>query len=62
MKKKKFKLPSTSKVLMIFLFLNCTAVEIFTGWVTVYNMIIAERTMNAPDFSPLTTLIGAIIG
>ncbi len=54
--------PSTSKLLTFFLFLNCTAIELFTGWVTMQNIEIARQTMTSPDLSPLITLIGAVVG
>lgn len=59
MKKKKF---STTKIFMLFLFLNCTALEIFTGWVTIKNLYLAEFYSTAIDFTPLVTLIGIVMG
>ena len=50
---------STSKILMYFLFLNCTAIEIFTGIVTIINLNIAREIGINPDLTPLVTLIGA---
>ena len=58
----KYKKLSTSKILTFFLFLNCTAIEIFTGWVTVMNIQIAKELMITPDFTPLLALIGAVVG
>ena len=58
-KKKKF---STTKIFMLFLFLNCTALEIFTGWVTVKNLYLAEFYGTSIDFTPLVTLIGIVMG
>lgn len=52
---------STSKLLILFLFLNCTAIEIFTGWVTIQSIALVSTTMMMPDFSPLVTLIGAVV-
>lgn len=52
---------STSKLLILFLFLNCTAIEIFTGWVTIQSIALVSTTMMMPDFSPLVTLIGTIV-
>lgn len=60
-KDKKSKI-SFSKWLIFFLFLNCTIIEIFTGWVTVQTIALAFATGLAVDFSPLVTLIGAIVG
>lgn len=55
-------LPSTSKLLTFFLFINCSVIELFTGWVTIQNLEIAKETMTSPDLSPLLTLIGAVVG
>lgn len=52
---------STSKLLILFLFVNCTIIEIFTGWSTVAMLSIAATT-GILDFSPLVTLIGAVVG
>lgn len=52
---------STSKLLILFLFLNCTLIELFTAWVTVQSIGLVQITMMAPDFSPLITLIGAVV-
>ena len=52
---------STSKLLILFLFLNCTVIEIFTGWVTIQSIALVSTTMMMPDFSPLVTLIGAVV-
>lgn len=61
-KKKFFPKISTSKLLILFLFLNCTLIELFTGYVTLKSIDIATMTMMNPDFTPLVTLIGAVIG
>lgn len=53
--------PSTTKIIMVFLFLNCTLVEIFTGWATVQSLNIALETMTYVDFTPLTALVGAVV-
>lgn len=60
--KKKF-LPkiSTSKLLIFFLFLNCTIIELFTGFVTLKSLNLTTLTMANPDFTPLVTLIGAVV-
>lgn len=52
--RKKF---STSKLIVLFLFLNCTAIEIFTGYVTLKGL-----NLGYADFSPLTTLISSVVG
>ena len=53
---------STTKKFMLFLFINCTLIELFTGWVTVQNLILAREMGILLDFTPLVTLIGAIVG
>ena len=57
MQKKK----SCTKLIMLFLFINCTFIEIFTGWVTVQNIILAKNFGVPLDFTPLVTLVGAVI-
>lgn len=51
----------TTKLLMAFLFLNCSIVEIFTGIVTMKSFELAQMTGNSPDLSPLVSLIGAVV-
>ena len=53
---------STTKLIMLFLFLNCSIIEIFTGWATVQSLNMASMTGLPADFSPLVTLIGAVVG
>lgn len=53
---------STSKILMFFLLLNCTAIEIFTGIITVMNINIAREMCMTPDLTPLVALISAVVG
>lgn len=52
---------STTKFLIGFLFINCTLVELFTGWATAQSLKISYMTGNPMDFSPLVTLIGAVV-
>lgn len=52
---------STSKKLILFLFINCTLIELFTAWVTIQSLALVHLTMMSPDFSPLITLIGAVV-
>lgn len=52
---------STTKLLVGFLFVNCTLVELFTGWATAQSLKISYMTGNPMDFSPLVTLIGAVV-
>lgn len=59
--KKKHKL-STSKMLIIFLFVNCTLIEIFTAWAMIKMLAIAMIAGTAIDFTPLVALIGAVVG
>lgn len=51
----------TSKLLILFLFINCSLIEIFTGWVTIQSLMLAGTGMITPDFTPLVTLIGAVV-
>lgn len=59
---RKNKFPAWSKVLLIILFTNFTVLEIFIGWVTVKSFSLALSIGMMPDFTPLITLIGAVIG
>lgn len=52
---------STSKLLILFLFINCTIIELFTGFVTLKSLNLTTLTMANPDFTPLVTLIGAVV-
>lgn len=56
------KVPSTTKILIAFLFLNCTITEIFTYWSIIKSFSLAENFGFSIDFSPLLALIGAIVG
>lgn len=58
---KKKKRVSTSKLLILFLFINCSVIEIFTGWATV-RMLDATINTSLIDFTPLIALIGAVVG
>lgn len=53
---------STTKLLIAFLFLNCTAIEIFTGWAIVQSFVLAKTLGFSVDFAPLVTLISAVVG
>lgn len=60
--KKQFLLKiSTSKLLILFLFINCTIIELFTGFVTLKSLDLTTLTMANPDFTPLVALIGAVV-
>lgn len=52
---------SATKWLILFLFANCTFVEIFTAWVTVVNLQLARDFGIPIDFTPLVTLVGAVV-
>lgn len=52
---------SMSKKIILFLFLNCTLIELFTGYITLIDLDIA-RTTGMVDFSPIVTLIAAVVG
>ncbi len=51
----------TTKLLIMFLFLNCTFIEIFTGYITLKSFDLAYVTGCSPDLTPLITLIGSIV-
>lgn len=54
---------TTTKLLLLFLFLNFTLIEIFTGWVTIQSIQLAYYSeYSSPDYTPLVTLIGAVVG
>ena len=53
---------TTTKLLILFLFMNCSIIELFTGWATIQSIQLALQTGLAPDFTPLVTLIGAVVG
>lgn len=53
---------STSKKLIIFLFGSCIFIELFVMAVTVANLFLAYQNGTPIDFSPLITLIGAVVG
>lgn len=60
--KNKYLQLTTTKLLILFLFISCTVIELFTGWITIKSISLAMITGLPPDFSPLVTLIGAVIG
>lgn len=58
-----------SKKMLIFLFINCTIIELFTGFIELRSIALTEKMIAitgsasvAPDFTPLVALIGAVIG
>lgn len=51
-----------SKALLLFLFINFTILELFTGWVTIQSFSLAYAIGMMPDFTPLITLLGSIVG
>ena len=51
---------SCTKLIILFLFVNCTLVELFTGWVIVKNLALAAAGV-ALDLTPLTTLVGTVV-
>lgn len=53
---------STTKKLIWFLFINCTLIELFVGYITLKSFYLAEIINEAPDLTPLITLIGAVVG
>lgn len=61
MKETKKQKKSMTKLLVFFLFLNCTLVEIFTGYVTLQNIQLAREFGIMLDFTPLVTLVGTVV-
>ena len=51
-----------SKRLLVFLFINFTILEGFIAWVTIKSFSLAFMYGLTPDFTPLITLIGAVMG
>lgn len=52
---------TTTKLYLMFLFINCTAVELFTGYITLQSFKLARELCIAPELTPLVTLIGAVV-
>ena len=48
-------------MLIAILFISCSAIEIFTGIVTIKSFTLAAQLGFSPDFTPLITLIGAVV-
>ena len=59
-KKKRDKI-ANSKLLIWFLFINCTIIEIFTIWVIVQELNLSAQGMLTPDLSPLMALISSVV-
>ena len=53
---------TTSKKLILFLFINCVVIEIFAMVMIALNLVFTKDSGYSPDFSPLNALIGAIVG
>lgn len=53
---------SMSKKALIYLFISCSFIEIFTIWVTIQSISLAFAMGIMPDFTPLITLIGTVVG
>ena len=49
---------TTAKLLVYFLFINCTLIELFTGWIMIKSIAVALATGVALDMTPLVALIG----
>lgn len=52
---------TTTKLLTFFLFLNCTLIELFVAYVTIRSLDISAFSGMSPDFTPLITLVGAVV-
>lgn len=61
-KKLKGKKISFSKIALIILFINFTFLEALTGLITIMSLHLATISEFPPDFTPITTLLGAVIG
>ena len=59
-KEKKDKI-ANSKLLVWFLFINCTIIELFTIWVISRELNLAAEGILAPDLSPLMALITTVV-
>lgn len=59
--KEKKKIP-TSKKLIAFLFTNCTLIELFVAFITWRSLELSTVTLIQPDFTPLITIVGAVVG
>ena len=59
-KEKKDKI-ANSKLLIWFLFINCTIIEIFTLVVICEELALAAKGILIPDLSPLITLITTVV-
>lgn len=59
-KEKKDKI-ANSKLLVWFLFINCTVIEIFTIWVIIKELGLAAEGILMPDLSPLMALITTVV-
>ena len=59
-KKKKEKM-TTSKKLILFLFINCSIIELFTLFIIVYSFPFAADLGVLPDLSPLNALISTVV-
>ena len=53
---------SFGKILLIFFFVNSIALELFTAYVTLVSLQMAINIGTFPDFTPLITLLGEVIG
>lgn len=59
-KEKKDKI-ANSKLLVWFLFINCTIIELFTIWVICRELGLAAEGILSPDLSPLMALITTVV-
>lgn len=52
---------ANSKLLIWFLFINCSIIELFTIWVTIQELFLAAQGAINPDLSPLLALISTVV-
>lgn len=60
-KKKNKKKMTTSKKLILFLFINCTIIELYTLFIITFSFPFAAAIGMLPDFSPLNALISSVV-
>lgn len=52
---------TTTKRYMLYLFGTCTLIELFTGYLMIHQMVLAQQGLIAPDMSPQITLISVVV-
>lgn len=52
---------TTTKRYMLYLFGTCTLIELFTGYLMIHQMVLAQKGLIVPDMSPQITLISVVV-